>query len=663
MTGLLPPPGTAHGPGPLAAAVLTEDNRLLLLALVALAGVGLALARTLYRRAPAGPADGAGRAAPAADPGDRLPALTALAVLGFWALFPLPADTWSERAGRSAFFLLGALFSVVTGYVAAGSAARPGPRPAGAAVVCALGLGVLGTSGAVLVYAADAPRVLTGYALGAALVAVFVRATGRTAGRVADLVESQAVLAVVALAAGQTVLGDLGLVLAPVCAAAGLLAAVLGAFLAPRGPLLWAVPCLLGPVGAVWSAAPARYAELRGIGSADLARAAGDPCVTVSAALALGLVLALLAGRLGTEAARAADRERRPLLTGLCAAVPLGLAGLLAPLLFDAPAALVPFAAALVGVGLGLGHGAFAAAGVRVPRLAGAVSLVGALALLGAYAAVVRTAWRATGRGEGAFDVLLDPTRIGNPVGAGLGLAAVLVSAWAAARPAGRRVWAAPALLGAALPLALGFGFGAGAPAWCAAAVLGCGVVAAVLGPGAGTGVRAGIGRVWGPFAKVLGLVALVIAPAAVWVGAGAPGGPAWVRWAVVGVAGAVALGAVVALVVGVRRGVDGGFGPVGGELGAGALWGPPAWAVPVPPAATWGGTGAAGSGWGVPAASDGRAVPVGVGDLTPGVPSVPAPAPAGDRDERPPLDTPDPGGVGAPTGPTPADSEAPQRD
>ena len=43
--------------------------------------------------------------------------LAIFAVVVFFLLFLLPADTTSLKIGRSAFFIIGALFSAITGYV------------------------------------------------------------------------------------------------------------------------------------------------------------------------------------------------------------------------------------------------------------------------------------------------------------------------------------------------------------------------------------------------------------------------------------------------------------------------------------------------------------------------------------------------------------------
>jgi K(+)-stimulated pyrophosphate-energized sodium pump len=48
-------------------------------------------------------------------------------------LLLLPADTWSQRIGRSVFFLVGAAFSAITGYIGMRLAVRSNVRVAAAA--------------------------------------------------------------------------------------------------------------------------------------------------------------------------------------------------------------------------------------------------------------------------------------------------------------------------------------------------------------------------------------------------------------------------------------------------------------------------------------------------------------------------------------------------
>jgi len=156
-------------------------------------------------------------------------------------LLLLPADDWSQRLGRSAFFLVGAVFSGVTGYVGMQLAVRsnvrvaaaaraatspdtstagPGDTP-GAAIESRLsepvstdalasggvahramriafrtggvvglftvGLGLLGASVVVLIYRENAAKVLEGFGFGAALLAMFMRVGGGIFTKAADV--------------------------------------------------------------------------------------------------------------------------------------------------------------------------------------------------------------------------------------------------------------------------------------------------------------------------------------------------------------------------------------------------------------------------------------------------------------------------------------------
>ena len=221
--------------------------------------------------------------------------LAIFAVIVFFVLFLLPAETTGERIGRSIFFLVGALFSAITGYMGMWLAVRGNVRVAaaaneegeqkamriafrtgGVAGMFTVGLGLLGAAIVVLVYQGEAPKVLEGFGFGAALLAMFMRVgggiftkaadvgadlvgkveqgipeddprnaatiadnvgdnVGDCAGMAADLFESYAVTLVAALILGKAAFGDLGLVLPLIIPAIGVLTAVIGIFaVSPR---------------------------------------------------------------------------------------------------------------------------------------------------------------------------------------------------------------------------------------------------------------------------------------------------------------------------------------------------------------------------------------------------------------------------------------------
>jgi K(+)-stimulated pyrophosphate-energized sodium pump len=221
--------------------------------------------------------------------------LAVFAAIVFFILFLLPAETTSERVGRSIFFLVGAVFSGVTGYMGMWLAVRGNVRVAaaakesgeqramkiafrtgGVAGMFTVGLGLFGAALVVLVYKGEAPKVLEGFGFGAALLAMFMRVgggiftkaadvgadlvgkveqgipeddprnaatiadnvgdnVGDCAGMAADLFESYAVTLVAALILGKAAFGELGLVLPLVIPAIGVLTAVIGIFaVSPR---------------------------------------------------------------------------------------------------------------------------------------------------------------------------------------------------------------------------------------------------------------------------------------------------------------------------------------------------------------------------------------------------------------------------------------------
>ena len=132
--------------------------------------------------------------------------LSVFGVIVFFVLFLLPADTTGEKIGRSIFFVVGAVFSAVTGYVGMWLAVRANVRVAaaaratgeqdamriafrtgGVAGMFTVGLGLLGASIVVLIYKSDAPTVLEGFGFGAALLAMFMRVGGGIFTKAADV--------------------------------------------------------------------------------------------------------------------------------------------------------------------------------------------------------------------------------------------------------------------------------------------------------------------------------------------------------------------------------------------------------------------------------------------------------------------------------------------
>src|ERR1700730_7405236 len=129
-------------------------------------------------------------------------------VVIFFVLLLLPADGSSVRWGRSIFFLVGALFSGLTGFTGmwlpgrgqlrvapAARAGFAGERPAmriafrtgGVAGMFTVGLGLFGAALVVFIYKANAPSVLEGFGFGAALLAMFMRVGGGIFTKAADL--------------------------------------------------------------------------------------------------------------------------------------------------------------------------------------------------------------------------------------------------------------------------------------------------------------------------------------------------------------------------------------------------------------------------------------------------------------------------------------------
>ena len=216
-------------------------------------------------------------------------------VLIFFVLLLLPADSAGVRWGRSAFFVVGALFSALTGFTGmsltvrgnvrvAAAARESGERRAlriafrtgGVAGMFTVGLGLFGAAAVVLIYRQNAASVLEGFGFGAALLAMFMRVgggiytkaadvgadlvgkvekgipeddprnaatiadnvgdnVGDCAGMAADLFESYAVTLVAALILGKVAFGNAGLVFPLIVPMLGVITAVIGIFVvAPR---------------------------------------------------------------------------------------------------------------------------------------------------------------------------------------------------------------------------------------------------------------------------------------------------------------------------------------------------------------------------------------------------------------------------------------------
>ncbi|MFJ8754264.1 sodium-translocating pyrophosphatase [Streptomyces sp. NPDC102441] len=458
-----------HVPAPsgrstsLAAAVLTDGNRLIVVVIAVVALAALVMAQLLARQVLAA-GEGTERMreiAAAVQEGAnaylarQLRTVGIFAVVVFFLLLLLPADNWSQRAGRSLFFLVGALFSAATGYIGMRLAVRSNVRVAAAAReatpaegepekdlttvshkamkiafrtggvvgMITVGLGLLGASCVVLVYAADAPKVLEGFGLGAALIAMFMRVgggiftkaadvgadlvgkveqgipeddprnaatiadnvgdnVGDCAGMAADLFESYAVTLVAALILGKVAFGDAGLAFPLIVPAIGVVTAMIGIFaVAPRradrsgmsainrGFFVSAVISLVLVAVAAFVYLPSSYAGLDGVTDDAIASHGGDPRVFALVAVAIGIVLAALIQQLTgyfTETSRRPVRDiGKSSLTGPATVVLAGISiGLESAV----------YTALLIGLGV---YGAFLLGGTSIMLALFAVALAG----------------------------------------------------------------------------------------------------------------------------------------------------------------------------------------------------------------------------------------------------------------------------------------------
>ncbi|AGP56789.1 sodium-translocating pyrophosphatase [Streptomyces rapamycinicus] len=461
----------------LAAAELTDDNRVIVLVIAAVAIAALAVAVVLVRQVLAAGegTDSMKKIAEAVQEGAnaylarQLRTLGGFAVVVFFLLMLLPADDWPQRIGRSVFFLIGAAFSAATGYIgmwlavrsnvrvaAAAREATPEPpttpvngdsaasspgkpsvdltavshkamkiafRTGGVVGMCTVGLGLLGASCVVLVYAADAPKVLEGFGLGAALIAMFMRVgggiftkaadvgadlvgkvekgipeddprnaatiadnvgdnVGDCAGMAADLFESYAVTLVAALILGKAAFGDSGLAFPLLVPAIGVVTAMIGIFaVAPRrsdrsgmsainrGFFISALISMALVAIAVFAYLPSSYADLDGVTNREILGHSGDPRVLALVAVAVGIVLAALIQQLTgyfTETTRRPVRDvGKTSLTGPATVVLSGISlGLESAV----------YSAVLIGLSV---YGAFLLGGTSIMLALFAVALAG----------------------------------------------------------------------------------------------------------------------------------------------------------------------------------------------------------------------------------------------------------------------------------------------
>ncbi len=280
----------------------------------------------------------------------------------FVLLFALPADDTGQRIGRSIFFLLGALFSASIGYFGMWLATRANVRVAaaangdggrekamqvafrtgGAVGLATTGLGLLGASTVVLVYAGGAPKVLEGFGFGAAMLAMFMRVgggiftkaadvgadlvgkveqgipeddprnaatiadnvgdnVGDCAGMAADLFESYAVTLVASLILGSAAFGSKGLVFPLIIPTIGVITAIIGIYITrarANEPGLVTINrsfYISAVISAVLSAVaafvylPSNFNDLNVDAVAGLP---GNPAVIAISAVIIGIVLA-----------------------------------------------------------------------------------------------------------------------------------------------------------------------------------------------------------------------------------------------------------------------------------------------------------------------------------------------------------------------------------
>jgi K(+)-stimulated pyrophosphate-energized sodium pump len=283
----------------------------------------------------------------------------------FWILLVLPADGEGVRWGRSLFFLVGAIFSGTTGFtgmslcvrgnVRVAAAARDGGernamriafRTGGVAGMFTVGLGLFGAAIVVLIYKGNAPDVLEGFGLGAALLAMFMRVgggiytkaadvgadlvgkveqgipeddprnaatiadnvgdnVGDCAGMAADLFESYSVMLVASLILGEAAFGNYGLIFPLIVPMIGVITAVIGIFVVRprakdrsgmtainRGFFVSAVISAILVAIACFTYLPAHFSQLTSATDHSVLLHGGSPQWLALGAVLIGLVLA-----------------------------------------------------------------------------------------------------------------------------------------------------------------------------------------------------------------------------------------------------------------------------------------------------------------------------------------------------------------------------------
>ena len=235
MAGLIfsgaPSSALSAAPAPVSA-VLTGGGRTIVIVVAVIALAALGVAWLLVRQVLAADqgTESMKRIAAAVQEGANAYLARQFRTLGVFAaavvflLLLLPADNWSQRIGRSIFFLVGAGFSALTGYIgmrlavrsnvrvaAAARAATPDPdnpatagqepdiravshqgmriafRTGGVVGMITVGLGLFGAALVVLIYKDNAAKVLEGFGFGAALLAMFMRVGGGIFTKAADV--------------------------------------------------------------------------------------------------------------------------------------------------------------------------------------------------------------------------------------------------------------------------------------------------------------------------------------------------------------------------------------------------------------------------------------------------------------------------------------------